>query len=145
GLDGENKTNWLAGTSWIWFPEGEPDKAAPIGTRYFRRTFVVPRDREVKRARFLITADSECKAFFNGRDIGGRNNYRYVKDNDVTARIEPGTNFIAVLVKNVGSEPKPAGLVALLEIQFEGGDEGKELSQKDGVRKIRDEEAGRLM
>ena len=30
GLDGEEKTNWLSGTDWIWFPEGEPEKSAPI-------------------------------------------------------------------------------------------------------------------
>ena len=138
GLSVEEKTNYLTGTDWIWFPEGDPTKSAPLGNRYFRRQFVIPPEREIKRARFLITGDSECKAFFNGRDIGGRNNYRYVKDNDVTFRLEPGTNFIAVLGKNYGTEPKPAGLIALLEIQFTSGD--PIVIKTDGSWKASDQE-----
>jgi len=40
GLDSpESKrpTNVLYGAQWIWFPEGQPEKAAPVSTRYFRR------------------------------------------------------------------------------------------------------------
>src|SRR5262245_11847015 len=138
GLDGEEKTNYLAGTDWIWFPEGEPEKSAPVGARYFRRTFIIPSGREIKRARLLMTADSECKAYFNGRDIGGRNNYRYVKDTDVTYRLEPGTNVVAVVARTTGSEPKPAGLVASLEIEFEGGE--REVIATDEQWKTADKE-----
>ena len=41
-------TNVLGEAQWIWFPEGQPDKAAPVGTRYFRRTVDLPRERMVK-------------------------------------------------------------------------------------------------
>ena len=139
GLNGENVTEYLSGTNWIWFPEGEPQKAAPIGERYFRRTIELPADRPIKRARYLATADSQCKAFINGRDIGGRDNYRTVKDSDLTYLLHPGKNVIAVMGMNkadptspgtAAPEPtageaagmKPAGIVALLTIEFEKGD-----------------------
>ena len=32
----------LAGSKWIWFPEGNPAADAPFEPRYFRRTFDLP-------------------------------------------------------------------------------------------------------
>ena len=86
----------------------------PVGDRYFRRTFDVPADRKVKRARYLATADNQCKAFINGRDIGGRDNYRTVKDSDLTHDMKPGKNLLAVVGMNKGDEPNPAGIVGML-------------------------------
>jgi alpha-L-rhamnosidase len=121
GLDGENVTNHLTNTSWIWYPAGEPAKSAPPGSNYFRRTFVLP-DAEIKCARILLTGDNEAKGFINGRDIGGRNNPHVVRDQDITYRLEPGTNLIAILGKNKGNAPNPAGVVARLEVEFQNGD-----------------------
>ncbi len=120
GLDGENVTNYLANTSWIWFPAGEPAKAAPPGQCYFRRTFVLP-DTEIKFARIELTGDNEAKGFINGRDIGGRSDPHVVRDQDVTYRLEPGTNVIALIGMNKGNAPKPAGVIARLTVEFEGG------------------------
>ncbi|MGH7992930.1 MAG: hypothetical protein ACREDQ_05400, partial [Limisphaerales bacterium] len=100
GLDGEAAADYLAGTSWIWFPEGEPEKAAPPGERYFRRVVVIPPDRQIKRARFVYTGDSLCRGWLNGRDLGARASYHVVKDNDVTYRLRPGTNVIALTGSN---------------------------------------------
>jgi alpha-L-rhamnosidase len=121
GCDGENATNYLTNTSWIWFPSGEPAKSAPPGSNYFRRVFVLP-DAEIKSARILLTGDNEAKGFLNGRDIGGRNNPHVVRDQDITYRLQPGTNVIAILGKNKGVEPKPAGVIARLEVEFQNGD-----------------------
>jgi alpha-L-rhamnosidase len=140
GLDGEDKTNWLSGTDWIWFPEGEPEKSAPIGDRYFRRTFALPADREVKHARLLMTGDSECRGFVNGHDIGNRNNYHTVKDSDITSLLEPGKNVIALQGRNRGNEPKAAGVVALVEIEFDRGD--PMVITTDEQWKTRDREEG---
>jgi alpha-L-rhamnosidase len=121
GLDAETKTNWLSGTSWIWFPEGEPAKAAPVGERYFRRTFALPTDREVMRARVLLTGDNDCRGYLNGRDVGSRNDYRITRDTDVTTLLHPGKNDFALLGSNTGQAPSPAGVIACLEIQFNRG------------------------
>ena len=44
----------LGDAQWIWFPEGQPEKAAPVGTRYFRRVITLPADRTVKRATSVL-------------------------------------------------------------------------------------------
>jgi alpha-L-rhamnosidase len=122
GLDGQEMTNYLAGTSWLWSPEGEPESAARPATNYFRRAIVVPADREIKRARFVYTGDNECRGWVNGRDLGARNNYRTVKDSDLTYRLEPGTNILGLTGRNSGARPKPAGVVGRLEVEFTKGD-----------------------
>jgi alpha-L-rhamnosidase len=121
GLDGEAVTDYLAGTSWIWFPEGDPEKAAPPGEKYFRRTIVIPSDREIKRAGFVYTGDNMCRGWLNGRDLGARASYHVVKDNDVTYRLRPGTNVIALTGYNRGTNAKPAGVVGLLTVEFDQG------------------------
>ncbi|HET7625075.1 MAG TPA: family 78 glycoside hydrolase catalytic domain [Verrucomicrobiae bacterium] len=121
GLDAETKTNWLSGTSWIWFPEGEPAKSAPVGQRYFRRTFALPSDREVMRARVLLTGDNDCQGYINGHDVGSRNNYHITRETDVTTLLHPGKNVFALLGSNTGEGPGPAGVIARLEIRFNHG------------------------
>jgi alpha-L-rhamnosidase len=121
GLDGKNVTNYLADTSWIWFPEGEPERAAPPGERYFRRTVVIPSDREIIQARFVYTGDSMCRGWLNGSDLGARASYHVVKDNDVTYRLHPGTNVIALTGYNRGTKAKPAGVIGRLTVAFDHG------------------------
>ena len=121
GLEVEIKTNWLSGTDWIWFPEGEPEKSAPPGERFFRRSFTLPENREIRRARILISGDSECRGFVNGHDVGSRKNPRATREGDITFLVKPGTNVIALLGTNSGQEPKPAAVTALVEIEFDRG------------------------
>ena len=54
GLDGDSAEPKLTETDWIWFPEGEPTMAVPIGTRFFRRTIELPAERTVKRAKLPV-------------------------------------------------------------------------------------------
>jgi len=121
GLDGDASPVYLRDTHWIWYPEGRANEKVPVGDRYFRRTFVLPSDRKVKRAQYLATADNQCKAFINGRDIGGRDSYRTVKDSDLTFDVHPGKNLLAVVGMNKGREPTPAGIVGILTIEFDHG------------------------
>jgi alpha-L-rhamnosidase len=122
GLDGEVKTNWLSGADWIWFSEGEPEKSAPPGERYFRRTFALPEDRQVQRARVLFTGDNECRVFINGRQVGSQKDYRSSRLTDVTSQLRPGKNVIGLLGVNQGQEPNPAGVIALLDVEFDRGE-----------------------
>ena len=57
GQDGVDETNILSGTSWIWFPEGEPQITAPIETNYFRRVITLPAGRKIKQAIFEYTGN----------------------------------------------------------------------------------------
>ena len=121
GLDSEDVTNYLAGTSWIWFPSGEPEKTATPATIYFRRVVVIPSGRRIIRAKFIYTGDNECRGWLNGFDLGARNNYHTVKDNDITGRLESGTTNVFGFT-GYNRVQKPAGIVGLLTIEFDRGE-----------------------
>ncbi len=53
---------------WIWYPEDEPTKSAPAGSRYFRRVF--KNKQLVETADFEITADDAFELFLNGKQVG---------------------------------------------------------------------------
>jgi alpha-L-rhamnosidase len=123
GLDGEDSTNVLSGTSWIWFPAGEPEKSAPIETNWFRKEITIPAGRKIKQAVFQYTGDNECRGWIDDVDIGARNNFKTVKWNDVTGRLEPGKTYVFGLVgRNEGPEETPAGVVGLLTVEFDKGE-----------------------
>lgn len=123
GLDGDDVTNVLAGTSWIWFPAGEPEKAAPVETNWFRKEITIPADRKVKSAVFQYTGDNECRGWLDEFDLGARNNFKTVKWNDITTRIEAGKTYVFGLVgRNEGPQENPAGVVGLLTIEFTSGE-----------------------
>ena len=41
---------------------------------------------------------------------------------DLSKRLEPGENLLAVSAKNEGENPNPAGLVAWLKVEFTEGE-----------------------
>ncbi len=123
GQDGIDQTNQFGGTSWIWFPEGEPQVTAPIETNYFRREVTIPAGRRIKRAIFEYTGDNECRGWIDQYDVGARNNFKTVKWNNITTRLEPGKTYLFGLVgRNEGAEPNPAGVVGKLTIEFTEGE-----------------------
>ena len=123
GLDGVNTTNLFNDTSWIWFPENEPQIVAPIETNYFRRIVSIPANRKIKQAIFEYTGDKECRGWLDQFDLGARNNFKTVKWNDITTRLEAGkTYFFGLVGRNEGSEPNPAGVIGKLTIEFTEGE-----------------------
>ena len=112
----------LGDAQWIWFPEGQPEKAAPIGTRYFRRVFAIPANRTVKRASLFFTADNSGEFYLNGHKVGGATDFHAAAEFEVTKHLQAGDNLLAASVHNDGSEPNPAGLIAWLRIEFTQGD-----------------------
>jgi alpha-L-rhamnosidase len=123
GQDGTDANNVLTGTSWIWFPEGDPTVAAPVETNYFRRVVTLPADRSIKRAIFQYTGDNECRGWIDDYDIGARNNFHNVKWNDITTRLQPGKTYAFCLTgRNEGESPNPAGVVGTLTIEFNTGE-----------------------
>lgn len=138
GLDGQDTTNVLVGTSWIWAAGGEPQKAAPPSTNYFRKIVVIPADRRIIRAHWVYTGDNECRGWLNGFDLGARNSVRSVKDNDITGRLQPGTtNVFAYTGTHRGT--KSAGLIGLLTVEFDHG--APLVVQTDGSWKVSGREA----
>lgn len=122
GLDGREGSEYLANTSWIWSPGGEPNKSAPAGTNYFRRVVTIPAGRTIKSALFQYTGDNEGRGWLNEFDLGARNNFHTVKFNDITTRLESGRTYVFGLTGYHKNEGQPAGVVGLLEIQFDQGE-----------------------
>ena len=60
----------LEGAQWIWFPEGDPAKDAPVGVRFFRQTVALPADRRITSAAFVGTADNTIELAINGHKAG---------------------------------------------------------------------------
>ncbi len=121
GLDGVDATNFLANTSWIWSPGGEPATSAAAGTNYFRRVVTIPAGRTVTGARFQYTGDNEGRGWIDEFDLGARNNPHTVKFNDITTRLEPGHTYVFGLTGYHNKAGQPAGVVGSLEIEFSEG------------------------
>lgn len=103
---------------WIWFPEGNPRVMAPKGTRAFRLYFDMPPGKEVRQATLYAVADNAFTAFLNGRQIGKGEGWDSFYAMDVSTRLTPGRNLLAVSAYN---ESGPAGLAAFLHIAFSDG------------------------
>jgi alpha-L-rhamnosidase len=116
------ESNPLATAQWIWFPEGNPAQAAPVGSRYFRRTFVLPEGRAVRRATCFATADNQFVLYVNGTQAATANNFHVASAADVQALVQPGRNVLAVAATNVGDTDNPAGLIVALRIEFGEGE-----------------------
>ena len=121
GLDGVVPTAYLDHTSWIWFPTDKPEESAPAGTNYFRCVVTIPAGRTVKSAQFQYTGDNMGRGWLNHFDLGARDNFHTVKFNDITTRLNPGQTYVFGLTGYHKKGGTPAGVVGLLEIQFNDG------------------------
>lgn len=106
---------------WIWFPEGDPAKDAPVEqARFFRRSFDLPADATVKKAALRLTADDKLIAFLNGERLGSHSNWRAHREFNVLSKLRRGKNVLAVEAENLKSPvtANPSGLLCNLEIFF---------------------------
>ncbi|UCF15135.1 MAG: family 78 glycoside hydrolase catalytic domain [Phycisphaerales bacterium] len=110
----------LKGSKWIWLDEGEPQKNAPLATRFFRRGFEI--SRQVKRARFALLADNDAVLFINGRETARISGWQDVNVVDVSDKLVPGGNIFAIAVTNKGDAANPAGLAGKLVVEYQSGD-----------------------
>jgi alpha-L-rhamnosidase len=114
--------NVFADAQWIWFPEGQPERSAPVGTRYFRRLITLSADRVVKQAFLFFTADDSGEFFINGQKAGSASDFHSACRIDITRLLHAGGNVCAASAHNAGSEPNPAGLIALIRVEFTQGE-----------------------
>lgn len=122
GLDEKSdEAGELKGTFWVWYPEGEPQKSAPVATRYFRREFAIDSAKKVLKALFIGTADNSAKVYINGKELGSMNNFHTAISFDLLQYLVSGKNVIAIAVDNTGEQPNPAGLAAIIELNYEDG------------------------
>lgn len=140
GKDGVTNPAVLREGSWVWFPEGQPERDAPVATRYFRRAFELPADRGVKKAELQLAGDNEFACAVNGHHAGAGSNFKATTTMEVAPSLRPGRNVVAVWVKNAGHDPNPAGLVGVLKVEFDTGE--PLVIATDGNWKSTDREAG---
>jgi hypothetical protein len=109
----------FTGAQWIWFPEGEPAKDAPVAARYFQTEFSLPKEKRVKQASLSVSADDHCEVWLNGTKLGERSDWmRPMEISGLAGKLKSGGNVLAILAENrdPSAHPNPAGLIAHLEI-----------------------------
>ena len=113
--------NPLKQANWIWYSEGNPAVSAPVGKRFFLRSFVLPETANIESARAFMAADNSFELWVNGRKAGTGDNFHVASALDVKPMLRPGTNLLAVAAENGGDAPNPAGLIGALVIKFRDG------------------------
>ncbi|WP_155368313.1 family 78 glycoside hydrolase catalytic domain [Catellatospora vulcania] len=112
----------VSGAHWIWYPEGDPRTTAPIGHRYFRKTFTAPTG-AVSDAQLVVTGDDTVDVWLNGKPLAGSpravdswKNALYV---DLAPALVAGTNTLAIAAQNTTASP--AGLLGRVQVTTSGG------------------------
>jgi hypothetical protein len=113
--------NPLKQATWIWFNEGNPAGSAPVGHRYFRRSFTLEGNTGVESARVFMSADNSFELWVNGRRAGAGDNFHVASVLDVKPMLRAGVNVLAVTAENGGDAPNPAGLIGTLVVKFRDG------------------------
>jgi len=112
----------LDGCSWVWYPGEDGAQPAPVGTRYFRKSLKIASGQRIKQARFRLLADNEGTLYVNGQLVQKFSGWQPTYTLDVTDKLKPTENTLAVAVENKGDAPNPAGLAGKLLVEFaEGG------------------------
>jgi alpha-L-rhamnosidase len=111
----------LRGATWIWYPEvGNPMERAPVADRFFRKMIVIPPGAQIVQASFRLAVDDAYVLYVNGVKVDEKhedNGWRSAKTVDLTARLAPGANVLAIKATNF---QWAAGLVGKLLIRLAG-------------------------
>lgn len=109
----------LDGCQWVWFTDEDGTKNVPVGARYFRRTFRIPADSKIRRVRFRLVTDNEGTLYVNGKLVQKFQGWKPPYTFDITDKINPGSNTLAISVENQGDAPNPAALGGRLIVEFQ--------------------------
>lgn len=110
-----------ASARWIWHSEGNPAASAPVGARFFRRTFALEGNTQAESARILLTADNAFELRVNGNSVGQGDSFKQLYAFDLTKELKAGDNVLSARAENGGQSPNPAGLIGALVIRFRDG------------------------
>ncbi|MBK8978765.1 MAG: hypothetical protein IPM29_22935 [Planctomycetes bacterium] len=124
-LEDDSPARALVGCAWVWYPEGDPQRDAPVGSRFFRKRFELP-EAAVTRARFVLTADNHAALWVNGETAGATPDvadaWRRPVVIEVAEWLRPGPNLLALCATNAeGTAGNPAGLIGVLTVELSGG------------------------
>ncbi|NLH40417.1 MAG: family 78 glycoside hydrolase catalytic domain [Planctomycetes bacterium] len=120
--DPEGRKVDLAGASWIWQAGENGRNAAPAATRYFRKEFTVPADRELVSAICAVSVDNAFTLFVNGQKAADGNSFKEAACADLAKHLRKGTNVLAIEARNEGDGANPAGVLVAVALRFKTGD-----------------------
>jgi len=95
---------------WIWHPNNG-NAPANGEVRLFRKTFSIRG--AVSKAVLVVAADNQAAVWLNGEPVVKSDSHEHASYSDVTARIKPGENLLAIRAAN---QDGPAGVLLSLEI-----------------------------
>ncbi|MCA9062504.1 MAG: family 78 glycoside hydrolase catalytic domain [Planctomycetaceae bacterium] len=127
GLRGEDQpgidTSDILKASWLWYPEGNASIDAPVETRYFRRSIVIPNDRRIKNAWCFFAGDDVVTFYVNGAHLGTGRGHPSLVGADIAGQLKPGVNELAVANSNGAADvpANPAGWIGVVRVEFEQG------------------------
>jgi signal transduction histidine kinase len=99
--------------SWIW-----ETNTFDRQTVRFWKSFEIPADKTVRRARLRVTGDNEYTLYLDGREIGRDAEWRHLYEYDITSLLSPGRHVLAMEVYNSFNE---AGMVLGLRVGLAHG------------------------
>jgi signal transduction histidine kinase len=99
--------------AWIW-----ETNTFDRQTVRFWKSFEIPDDTTVTRARLRITADNEYILYLDGRELGRDAEWRHLYEYDITDLLSPGNHVLAVEVYNSSRE---AGFMFGLRVGLSSG------------------------
>jgi alpha-L-rhamnosidase len=120
--DPEGRKVDLSLGSWIWHAGENAKTAAPAATRYFRRKFEIPQDRELVSAMSAVSVDNGFTLYVNGRQVGNGNSFKEAVLTNLVQYLHGGSNVIAIEARNEGDSANPAGVLAVLVLRFKTGE-----------------------
>ncbi len=107
---------------WIWNDEADRKiEAFPQGTRYFRASAELPKDRKLRFARIVGTADNSLTCYINGKVALKNKKWEKAADADVTALVA-GASEINIAVEATNDLPGASGLRLAVAVWFEGAE-----------------------
>jgi alpha-L-rhamnosidase len=110
-------TAGLNGSSWIWYPEGDPLAGLPPMTRFYRKTFTL--SSVPAAATLVVTGDDTADVWVNGVSVSSSpratDSWKQAAVVDLAGRLQAGANVIAISSQN--STQSPAGIIAQLTVQ----------------------------
>ncbi|KAF7323217.1 hypothetical protein HMN09_00102400 [Mycena chlorophos] len=112
------RTLALTKSSWIWTNELSGG-IAPVGSRFFRKTYTPPAGMTASSARIAIAADNAYELFVNGKLTGSGTSFTQAQTYTVDLGSAPIVVFAVNATNASGPGPNPAGLIAVVQITSE--------------------------
>ena len=102
-------------------PKARPLRAHLPASARSARTIDVENAAQLSSASIGLTADNSFDLTVNGRRVGGGDSWNKVYSFDLTKQLKNGGNQFKIVAENATNDPSPAGLIAVVHLQYRDG------------------------